>query len=91
MSGTRERALPASLASRHSALRNPHSALEMPVVALPSSQSDTRTGTERPGARLVSLDVARGIAVVGMIVVNNPGSWEAVFGVLRPEPERKEA
>ena len=26
--------------------------------------------------RLLSLDVLRGMTVVGMILVNNPGSWE---------------
>ena len=29
--------------------------------------------------RLVSLDVFRGITIVGMILVNNPGSWEYVY------------
>jgi predicted acyltransferase len=29
--------------------------------------------------RLESLDVLRGLAVAGMIVVNNPGDWSAVF------------
>ena len=30
-------------------------------------------------SRLESLDVLRGLAVAGMIVVNNPGDWTAVF------------
>ena len=29
--------------------------------------------------RLVSLDVFRGITIAGMILVNNPGSWKAVY------------
>ncbi|MCX7611088.1 MAG: DUF5009 domain-containing protein, partial [Ignavibacterium sp.] len=29
--------------------------------------------------RLVSLDVFRGITIMGMILVNNPGSWSAVY------------
>ena len=29
--------------------------------------------------RVVSLDVLRGLAVAGMIVVNNPGDWTAVY------------
>mgnify|MGYP006424077865 CR=1 FL=1 len=33
--------------------------------------------------RLVSLDVFRGATIVGMILVNNPGSWEHVYPPLR--------
>jgi len=33
--------------------------------------------------RLVSLDVFRGLAVAGMIMVNNPGSWQHVHPLLR--------
>ncbi|MEC4895131.1 MAG: DUF5009 domain-containing protein [Oscillatoria sp. PMC 1051.18] len=29
--------------------------------------------------RLISLDVFRGLAIAGMILVNNPGSWAAVY------------
>ena len=29
--------------------------------------------------RLVSLDVFRGITIAGMILVNNPGSWGAIY------------
>jgi predicted acyltransferase len=41
-----------------------------------------RVNTPYP-ARLRSLDAFRGIAVAGMILVNNPGSWTDVYGVLR--------
>lgn len=34
-------------------------------------------------ARLVSLDVFRGATIVGMILVNNPGSWGHIFGPLK--------
>ena len=34
-------------------------------------------------SRVESLDVLRGLAVAGMIVVNNPGDWTAVFPQLQ--------
>lgn len=33
--------------------------------------------------RLISLDVLRGITIAGMILVNDPGSWEYVYSPLR--------
>src|SRR5262245_14500456 len=33
--------------------------------------------------RIESLDVLRGLAVAGMIVVNNPGDWTAVYPQLQ--------
>jgi predicted acyltransferase len=33
----------------------------------------------RTGERLLSLDVFRGITIAGMILVNNPGSWDHVY------------
>ncbi len=33
--------------------------------------------------RLLSLDVMRGITIAGMIMVNNPGTWEYVYAPLR--------
>jgi len=35
------------------------------------------------GNRLASLDVFRGIAVAGMIIVNNPGTWRHMYPFLR--------
>jgi predicted acyltransferase len=32
--------------------------------------------------RLISLDVFRGITVAGMVLVNNPGNWAAVYAPL---------
>jgi predicted acyltransferase len=33
--------------------------------------------------RLISLDVLRGVTIAGMILVNDPGSWEYVYAPLR--------
>ena len=33
--------------------------------------------------RLLSLDVFRGITIAGMILVNNPGTWDAIYPPLR--------
>ncbi|MDQ8154587.1 MAG: DUF5009 domain-containing protein [Gemmatimonadota bacterium] len=33
----------------------------------------------KPSERLVSLDVFRGLTVAGMLLVNNPGSWGAIY------------
>ena len=33
--------------------------------------------------RLCSLDVFRGIAIAGMIIVNNPGNWQHIYPALR--------
>jgi len=37
----------------------------------------------KPGGRLLSLDVFRGLTVALMIVVNNPGSWAHIYPPLR--------
>lgn len=34
-------------------------------------------------SRLVSLDAFRGLTIAGMVLVNNPGTWEAVYPPLR--------
>lgn len=36
--------------------------------------------------RLISLDVFRGLTVAGMILVNNPGTWSAIYPPLRHAP-----
>jgi predicted acyltransferase len=33
--------------------------------------------------RLVSLDVFRGLTIAGMVLVNNPGTWSAIYGPLQ--------
>src|SRR5919106_1679274 len=44
----------------------------MPTASIPSETN-----------RLVSLDVFRGITIAGMVLVNNPGTWEHVYGPLQ--------
>ena len=44
----------------------------MPTSTIPSESN-----------RLVSLDVFRGITIAGMVLVNNPGTWEYVYGPLQ--------
>ncbi len=36
-----------------------------------------------PPKRLLSLDTFRGATIIGMIVVNHPGSWEHAYAPLR--------
>lgn len=38
------------------------------------------------GSRIYSLDVFRGATIAGMILVNNPGSWETIYGPLQHAP-----
>ena len=38
-----------------------------------------KTPTGSATTRLVSLDVFRGITIAGMVLVNNPGSWEHIY------------
>jgi predicted acyltransferase len=54
------------------------SAFEPPVSREPVIES---TVAPRPHGRerLVSLDVFRGITVAGMLLVNNPGTWDAIY------------
>lgn len=42
----------------------------------------TETQEITSGNRLVSLDVFRGMTVAGMVLVNNPGTWSAIYDPL---------
>jgi predicted acyltransferase len=44
---------------------------------MPNSQTGSAT------KRLVSLDVFRGITIAGMVLVNNPGTWEHIYWPLQ--------
>src|SRR5258706_382541 len=39
-----------------------------------------------PPSRLMALDVFRGITIAGMLLVNNPGSWNAIYPPLEHAP-----
>ncbi len=41
------------------------------------------TDMKLPSKRLISLDVFRGATIAAMILVNNPGSWNHIYGQLR--------
>src|SRR5688572_22190108 len=36
-----------------------------------------------PDKRILSLDTFRGMTIAGMILVNNPGTWSAIYGPLK--------
>lgn len=44
-----------------------------------SSQSTPAPAPPAAPSRLLSLDVFRGLTIAGMILVNNPGSWSAIY------------
>ena len=44
------------------------------------------TTTLLPNQRLLSLDVLRGLTIAGMIIVNDPGDWGAVYAPLLHTP-----
>src|SRR6185369_381312 len=47
------------------------------VIAEPRVAAPTVPAAKRE--RLVSLDVFRGITIAGMLLVNNPGTWSAIY------------
>src|SRR5215208_7233977 len=57
----------------------------MSTAAAPRSAStryEATTSTVAPTAvreRLLSLDVFRGLTIAGMLLVNDPGTWSAIF------------
>jgi len=54
-----------------------------PLSHTVATRYDARTSTVAPlptaRERLVSLDVFRGITIAGMLLVNDPGTWSAIF------------
>ncbi len=52
----------------------------------PSLRDELKTAepvADVSGGRLVSLDAFRGLTVAGMILVNNPGTWGAIYSPLK--------
>src|SRR5437764_12264309 len=47
-----------------------------------SANGGGRRGAHASTARMLSLDVFRGMTVAGMILVNNPGTWGAIYSPL---------
>src|ERR671910_786499 len=53
-----------------------------PVERRPQAPTPPAPAPAAPAAareRLLSLDVFRGMTVAGMLLVNNPGSWSAIY------------
>src|SRR6266550_6253414 len=51
------------------------------VLEAPETTSVTSTAAPMPPAseRLVALDVFRGATIAGMLLVNDPGTWSAIY------------
>ncbi len=45
-----------------------------------------RAGMTKQPDRMIALDVLRGLTILLMIIVNNPGSWEYIYAPLRHAP-----
>ena len=44
-----------------------------------SAPQEDAASSASPAGRLLSLDVFRGLTIAGMVLVNNAGSWNAVY------------
>jgi predicted acyltransferase len=52
---------------------------ELPEVAEGESVTSTVAPMPPPRERLVALDVFRGMTIAGMLLVNDPGTWSAIY------------
>src|SRR5471032_3263679 len=53
---------------------------ELPEVAGARSELTSTVAAQPPvSERLVALDVFRGMTIAGMLLVNNPGTWSAIY------------
>src|SRR5436309_2403981 len=55
----------------------PDAVAEAPPVAVNREPSTVNPVAAPPRERLVALDVFRGLTIAAMLLVNNPGSWDA--------------
>lgn len=59
----------------------------LPSIPRPTaSKVTTTTMSAAPRERLLSLDVFRGMTVAGMLLVNDPGTWEHIYAPLEHAP-----
>jgi predicted acyltransferase len=49
------------------------------ISTTPAPMPQTGGASPAPAARMVSLDVFRGLTIASMILVNDPGSWGAIY------------
>ena len=54
----------------------------VPPVTHLRNRRTSPTSPSSPSSRLRSVDVFRGLTVAGMVIVNNPGDWNAVYAPL---------
>ncbi len=54
--------------------------------ALDSTSPTIAPASAGASPRLLSLDVFRGLTILGMILVNNPGNWGTIYGPLEHAP-----
>lgn len=57
--------------------------VELRKRSAPAISPSSELAQDRLGKRLVSLDVFRGATILGMILVNNPGTWGAIYPPLQ--------
>ncbi len=55
---------------------------EKPARTEKKVDEGTPSSTSNATARMLSLDAFRGMTVAGMVLVNNPGTWGAIYGPL---------
>src|SRR5437868_2667840 len=56
------------------------------VLDAPEAITTTVAPMPAPAERLVALDVFRGLTIAGMLLVNDPGSWRAIYPPLEHAP-----
>src|SRR5215218_5319532 len=68
----------------------PDAALRSALDSISLSTQDSARSTEaaKPPQkeRLLALDVFRGMTIAGMLLVNNPGTWSAIYPPLEHAP-----